>query len=208
MATIGYETLPVPAGGDGPDVPAWLADMATAVDPHLVHDVTNLADRNSRFAGAPLCTLCVAADGTTWVKTSASANTWVTLWEPLPAWQPVTLATGYTASGGYTPQARLIGKRVYLRGRIERSDGQVVPNQGVKVGSVPSTCIPQVQIGAWAATGSLAGDVTIGVGKLEVLEVGSASALGVAGDITWWSQDGATAGGTPWIAINGAYWID
>jgi hypothetical protein len=207
LPTIGYEELPVPAGGDGPDVPAALADLATALDPRLVHDVTDLADRNSRFSTAPQHTLCIAADGTTWVKTSSGSNTWATLWEPVPAWQAVTPLSGYE-EGSYPLQARKIGNQVFLRGRIQRTDGQVIPNDGVAIATVPTSCIPQEQIGAYAATSSLAGDVLIGVGKLEVLDVNTASSLGDPGTILWWSQDGATANGTPWVNISGSYWID
>jgi hypothetical protein len=208
LPTIGYAQLPVPAGADTPTVASALADIATALDPHLVQHVTDLADRNSTLSSAPQHTVAVAEDGTTWIKTDGGSNTWVTVWEPLPAWQNCTLAAGYQSSGGFTPQARLVGNRVSLRGRIERTDGQVIPINGVKVGSVPTACIPQEQVGAYAGTCSLAGDVIIGVGKLEVLETGTSSVLGGAGDITWWSQDGPTATGTPWIAINGEYWTD
>lgn len=208
MPTIGNAELPVPAGADAPTIVDALADLATALDPHLVQHVEDLADRNSTLSSAPQHTVAVAEDGTTWVKTESGSNTWITVWEPLPAWQNVTLTSGYQVSGGYTPQARLIGSQVFLRGRIERVDGLVIPTNGVKVGTVPTACTPQEQVGAYAGTCSLAGDVVIGVGKLEVLETDTSSTLGDAGDITWWSQDGPVAVGTPWIAINGAYWID
>ncbi|WP_215456684.1 hypothetical protein [Streptomyces sp. ATCC 21386] len=208
MATIGYAQLPVPAGASAPAVVSALADLATAIDPHLVQHVEDLADRTATLSAAPQHTVAVADDGTTWIKTDGGTDTWATVWEPLPDWQNVTLASGYQTSGGYTPQARLIGKQVFLRGRIERVDGTVIVNNGVKIGAVPTSCIPQEQVGTYAATCSLAGDVVIGVGKFEVLEVGTSSTLGVAGDLTWWSQDGPTAGGVPWIGINGSYWTD
>jgi hypothetical protein len=208
LPTIGYAQLPVPAGADTPDVVGALADLATALDPHLVQTVTDLADRNSTLSTAPQHTVAVADDGTTWIKTDGGTNTWITVWEPLPAWQNITLASGYQSSGGYAPQARLVGKRVSLRGRIERTDGQVIPTNGVMLGTVPTSCIPQEQVGQYAGTCSLANDVVIGVGKVEILEVDTSSTLGDAGDLTWWSQDGPTAAGTPWIGINGEYWID
>lgn len=207
MPTIGYEDLPVPAGGDGPDVPAAIAALATAIDPRLVHDVTDLADRNSRFSAAPQHTVCVAGDGTMWAKTDGGSNTWATLWEPVPSWQAVTPLSGYEESI-YPLQARLVGGQVFLRGRIQRTDGNVIPNDGVAIATVPSSCIPQEQIGAYAATSSLAGDVVIGVGKLEILDVNTASGLGGPGTILWWSQDAPTADGTPWVNISGSYWTD
>lgn len=207
MATIGYADLPVPAGGNAPDVTAAIADLATAVDPHLVQHVTNLADRNTTLSGAPQHTVAIAADGTTWVKTDSGSNEWITVWEPLPAWRDITLASGYQEDT-YTPQVRRIDQQVFVRGRIARTDGAVIPNQGIRLGSVPTDCIPQGQIGAWAATCSLAGSVVIGVGKCEVLDVDTASALGPPGSILWWTQDGPTEAGTPWVNISGSYWLD
>lgn len=206
MPLIGLADLPVPAGGDAPAGAGQMAALAEVVDVHLVHHVTNLADRNSRFSEAPQHALAVALDGTMWVKTSGVSNTWVTIWEPLPAWQGVTPASGYEG-GAYTPQARRVGQQVFLRGRLQRADSElVIPNNGVKIGEVPTDCIPQEQIGAFAATSSLAGDVVIGVGKLEIVDVNTSSGLGAPGSILWWSQDGTD--GSPWVNISGSYWID
>ena len=207
MATVGYAQLRIPAGGDAPAGPGALMELATDIDPHLVQHVADQAERDAEYDDAPLHTMVSAEDGSLWIKTSATTNTWATIYEPVPAWRPIELLTGYQEDG-FTPQVRRIGNQVWLRGRISRVDGTVIPTNGVAVATVPDDCIPQEQLGAYAATSSLAGDVVIGVGKLEVLNVGTASALGDPGTITWWSQDGPTAAGTPWINISGSYWID
>lgn len=207
MATVGYAQLPIPGGGDAPVGPGALYELGGAIDPHLVQHVVDQAERDATYAAAPLHTLVSAANGSLWIKTSASANVWATLYEPVPAWRPLEMLAGYQEDT-YTPQIRRIGSHVWLRGRIGKSDGTVIPNGGIGIAKVPSDCIPQVQIGAFAATSSLAGDVTIGTGKLEVLDTGTASALGPPGTVLWWSQDGATAAGTPWVNISGDYWID
>jgi hypothetical protein len=207
VATVGYAQLPVPGGGDAPAGPGNLYELAEAIDPHLVQHVADQAERDAEFATAPLHTVVAAENGSLWIKTDAGTNTWATIYEPVPAWRPVELLTGYQEDG-FTPQVRRIGNQVWLRGRLSRIDGTVIPTNGVAVATVPDDCIPQEQLGAYAATSSLAGDVVIGVGKLEVLNVGTASSLGDPGTITWWSQDGATAAGTPWINISGSYWID
>jgi hypothetical protein len=208
LATIGYADLPVPGGGDGPAVPGSIAALAEALDPHLVQHVTNAADRTTTLADAPQHTLAIANDGTTWVKTDSGSDTWATLWTPVPAWQDVTPASGYEG-GSYAPQARMLPTgQVFLRGRLQKVDGTVVPDNGIKIGSVPTAMIPQVQVGSFAGQDSLQDDVQIGVGKVEVLEATTSSSLGVPGDIIWWSQDGPTAGGTPWVNISGSYWID
>lgn len=204
MAMIGYAELPVPGGGDAPVGPAALAAFAEAVDPHLLQHVVNRAERDEQYASAPLHTLVSAEDGSLWIKTSGSANTWATVYEPLPAWRPVTLASGYEA-GEFRPEARRIGNLVYLRGRIERTDGTNIPVAGVKVGDVPADCRPALY-GMWGGGASLTGDPITGVGRVEVLGEASSTSLGGVGSILWYSQDGTT--GVPWIDINGSYWID
>lgn len=207
MATVGYAQLPIPGGGDAPVGPGALMELAAGIDPHLVQHVADQAERDALYAAAPLHTMVSAENGSLWLKTSATANTWAPIYEPVPAWRPVEMLTGYQADS-YTPQVRRVGSHVWLRGRIARTDGTVIPNNGLGIAKVPADCVPQQQIGAYAATSSLQGDVVIGVGKLEVLDVGTASSLGDPGTILWWSQDGPTATGTPWVNISGDYWID
>ncbi|MEV7959294.1 hypothetical protein ACIO6T_41450 [Streptomyces sp. NPDC087532] len=203
MATIGYAQLPVPDGGDAPLGPAALATLAGAVDPHLVQHVTNKAQRDSLYSGAPLHTLVSAADGSVWLKTSATANTWATIAEPLPAWRAVTPASGYQ-SGEFAPECRIIGKQVHLRGRLVRVDGGVFPISGIKIASVPADCRP-AKYGSWAGGSSLSGDPVVGLGRLECLGNASSTSSGTVGDIIWYSQDGT---GVPWVDLSGYYWLD
>lgn len=206
---IGYARLPVPGGKQAPNTPADLVELAQAVDPHLVQHVTNQAERDATFSGAPLHTMVSAEDGSLWIKTSATANVWATVYEPLPAWRPVSLAGGYEP-GGFSPQVRLVGRQVHLRGRIQRTDGTTFPMAGVKVGDVPADCRPAV-VGVWAGGASLTGDPMTGVGRVEVLDVNTSSSFGGPGSLIWFSQDGLQVeGGTGalWIDISGSYWID
>ncbi|MFE7047124.1 hypothetical protein ACFVAM_01950 [Streptomyces californicus] len=203
MATIGYANLPVPGGGDAPTWPAALADLATAIDPHLWQQVTNKAQRDSLYAGAPVGTAVTAANGSLWIKTVAGSNTWATIWEPLESWRAITPASGYQAAD-YAPVCRIDRGQVHLRGRLQRVDGTVFPLSGVKIASVPADCKPTAY-GNWAGGSSIAGDPSIGVGRLEVLGPSSSTSLGVAGDIIWYSQDGS---GVPWVDLSGYYWLD
>ncbi|WP_431784317.1 hypothetical protein [Streptomyces chumphonensis] len=210
MAEIGYAHIPVPGGADAPVGPGNLGAMAQAIDPHLIHHVVDQAERDEQYSDAPLHTAVSADDGSLWIKTSATATTWAVIWEPDPAWRPVTLLSGYTG-GAYRPEARRIGNQVWLRGRIERTDeSAVVPNNGIAIGSVPADCIPQDQVGSLSGQCSLAGDIEIGVGKLEVLEANSASSYGSPGTLVWWNQDTGpeTTKGVAWVNISGTYWID
>jgi hypothetical protein len=210
LATIGYAGLPIPGGGDSPTTPAHLAELAEAIDPHLWQHVTNLADRDTRLSGAPVSTVALAPDGTTWVKVSSTTNTWVTHWEPLQGWQPITLASGYTA-GETLPAIRIDRGHVYLRGRIGRTAGDLIPPSGVKIASVPNAAIP-VQLGCWAGCSSLVGDAMVGTGRIEVFSADQdGNVNGGRGSLLWYSQDGGQDGGTPgvsWVDISGDYWLD
>ncbi|MFF7290660.1 hypothetical protein [Streptomyces griseorubiginosus] len=210
MATIGYAELPIPGGGDSPTTPGHLAALAAAIDPLLWQPVTNLADRNTRLAGAPQRTVAVAPDGTTWVKTSSSTNAWVTIWEPVQAWQTLTLASGYTA-GETIPKVRIDRGKAYLRGRIALTSGALIPTSGVKIASVPTAAIP-TELVCRAVGCSLSGDALVGAGRLEVYSPDQdGNAAGGRGSIVWFSQDGGQDGGTPgvtWVDIGCSYWID
>lgn len=210
MATIGYAGLPVPGGGDGPTVPGNLAALAAAIDPLLWQPVTNLADRNARLSGALVRTVAVAPDGTTWVKTSSSTNTWITLWEPVQAWQTLTLASGYSA-GETIPQVRIDRGQAFLRGRIALTSGALIPISGVKIASVPTTAIP-TKLVCRATGASLSGDAMVGAGRLEVFSPDQdGNTAGGRGSIVWYSQDGIQDGGTggvAWVDIGCSYWLD
>ncbi|MGC4946165.1 hypothetical protein ACLQ2N_08160 [Streptomyces sp. DT224] len=204
MATIGYAQLPVPAGGDSPTVPADIAELAAAIDPHLVQTPVDLADRNNKLADAPAQTLAIARDGTTWLKTSGTANTWITMWEPLPAWRPFTPASGMT-TGDITLGVRREGMRVRLKGRVAKSDGtNLVADYAVNLGAVPSDCIP-VGLRSWPASCSLNGATIQATGRLEVIGLNTSSAYGQAGDVIWWFQDPP---GTAWVDLSGGYDLD
>ncbi|MFI5685913.1 hypothetical protein [Streptomyces sp. NPDC051636] len=211
MATIGYANLPVPGGGDGPTMPGHLADLAEAIDPHLWQHANDQADRDSKYSTAPAQTVVVALDGTTWVKVSSDTNTWITVWEPLADWQPLTLVSGFEA-GQTTPEGRIDRGKVHLRGRIQRTDSGLIAASGVKLATVPTAFIPQ-QISSFAGGASLTGDAMTGVGRVEVFSPDQdANALGGRGSLIWYSQDGSqVSGGTAgvsWVDISGSYWLD
>lgn len=209
MATFGYAGLPVPGGGDGPTMPGHLAELAEAIDPHLWQHADDEADRDTKYSTAPALTAVVALNGTVWIKTS-SGSTWVTVWEPLQEWQPLSLASGYEA-GQTVPEGRIDRGKVSLRGRIQRIDGGLVPAAGVKLATVPSDFIPE-QISSFAGGASLTGDPMTGVGRVEIFSPDQdANALGARGSVIWYSQDGIQDSGTPgvvWVDISGSYWLD
>lgn len=205
MANLGYAQLPVPGGGQSPTVPADLAAFAEAVDPHLKQHATDLADRTTKYADAPIHTLVVADDGTMWIKLSSGTDTWATVWEPPPVWdRTLTLAAGLQV-GDTTIGLMVVdgGRKVELKGRIERVDaGKINDANAVNLGSVPEDCIPSA-LRTWAGTCSAAGTTTDTTGRLEVLGDNSSSVYGDPGDLLWWYQG---TDGTDWVDISGYYW--
>ncbi|MET9158297.1 hypothetical protein ABZX56_11265 [Streptomyces parvulus] len=200
MAEFGYAQLPVPGGGDAPTTPGHLADLASAIDPHLVQFVADQAERDSLYSEAPAHTVVSALDGTFWKKTSSSANEWATLWEPLPAFRPIELASGIGQSSENAPAIRLQGKKASLQGAVLKTDGTNFFGDAIKLGEVPDDCIPE-QLRRFAGTCSLAGDTTDTACRVEV--TGKTNAT--PGDIIVYYQ---VTAGTPWIDISGEYWLD
>ncbi|WP_431980001.1 hypothetical protein [Streptomyces qinglanensis] len=205
MATIGYADLPVPTDPDAPTIPAALAEFAEAVDPHLRHTVTDVTERDTLFSDAPQHTLVTADDGTMWLKLVEATNSWATIWEPLPDWRAITLSSGLEPST-IPCQVRREGKRAYTRGRVIKSDASnfYSPTDPVKIGAVPSDCIP-AELVSRPASCSLGGDTNDAAGRMEILNTGTSSGNGVPGDILWWYQGTA---GTPYIDLPLDYWID
>nr|WP_173294448.1 hypothetical protein [Streptomyces sp. FR1] len=206
MANLGYAELPVPAGGQSPTVPAHLAALAEAIDPHLRQTATDLADRTTKYATAPAHTLVTANDGTMWLKTSSVSDTWVTIWEPLPTWdRTLTLASGFQ-EGDVEIGLMIVdsGRKVELKGRIEKTDATKITNpNAVNLGSVPNDCIPP-ELRTWPGCCSMAGTTTDAAGRLEVLGDSTTSAYGSTGDLLWWYQG---TDGTDWVDISGYYWL-
>lgn len=205
MATLGYAALPVPGGGQSPIVPADIAALAEAIDPHLRHSAADLADRTNRFAAAPAQTLVTAANGTVWLKTSSVTDTWVTIWEPPPVWdRTLSLKAGFQEGDVDIALMALDGgRRVELKGRIERTDGTLItdPN-AVNLGAVPADLIP-AELRTYVGACSMGGTTTDAAGRVEILGTETTSAYGVAGDLLWWYQG---TDGTNWVDISGYYW--
>nr|AFI44001.1 hypothetical protein pFP4.2c [Streptomyces sp. FR1] len=196
----------MPAGGQSPTVPAHLAALAEAIDPHLRQTATDLADRTTKYATAPAHTLVTANDGTMWLKTSSVSDTWVTIWEPLPTWdRTLTLASGFQ-EGDVEIGLMIVdsGRKVELKGRIEKTDATKITNpNAVNLGSVPNDCIPP-ELRTWPGCCSMAGTTTDAAGRLEVLGDSTTSAYGSTGDLLWWYQG---TDGTDWVDISGYYWL-
>ncbi|MFB7012911.1 MULTISPECIES: hypothetical protein [unclassified Streptomyces] len=176
------------------------------MDKHLLQFVTTEADRNSKLNGCPDGTVAVSTTtGTVWARAN---GTWVTWWEPVPAWRTLTLDSAYVPAE-ITPQIRRVGKKVSIRGRFVRADGGLInAGGGVRVGSVPSDCSPAV-LATGAGGQSLSGPPMVGLCRVEVFGAATSTSLGGPGTVAVYTQDGLDTGaGTPWLGIDIDYWTD
>jgi len=86
-------------------------------------------------------------NGTTWGIVMAAAGTW----------QALSLGSGVTAITGYTPEARLLGDAVEMRGALQNTSGSSMA-PGTTIATSPFQPADQQPIGAWTAepSGTLA----------------------------------------------------
>lgn len=80
--------------------------------------------------GVPLGSLCTRTDTRALFEWNGSS--WVTLVPGQTAWQEITLPSGYRGYGGnsvsWRPRIRAIGNQVFLKGRVESSNGANIPS--------------------------------------------------------------------------------
>lgn len=199
---IGRAQLPVPGGGQAPTVPGDLAALALAVDQYLAHPVDDAADRDINYGDADPGTVTVSRAGSVWVKLLGGG--WATVHEEPEGWRNLPLNSGFVG-GEESPKIRRIGNQVWIRGRVERTDGGLITSSGdVKVAQVPNDCIPTA-LASGAAGQSLAGDMTTGVGRVEVLPAAWEKPGAGPGSVIWYSQEGS---GSTWVAVDLQYWTD
>lgn len=199
---IGRAQLPVPGGGQAPTMPGDMAAFALAVDKRLVHPVDDAADRDANFGDADPGTVTVSLAGTVWVK--VADGTWITAHEEPEAWRNLPLPAGYVG-GEESPKIRRVGKQVWMRGRVERTDGGLITSSGdIKIAQVPDDCIPKA-LASGGAGMTLLGDPVIGLGRVEVLPHGWEKPAGGPGSVIWYSQDPP---GSAWVGVDLTYWID
>ncbi|MDV6290338.1 hypothetical protein R2F25_30485 [Streptomyces sp. UP1A-1] len=146
-----------------------MAALALAVDKRLVHPVDDAADRDANFGDADPGTVTVSLAGTVWVK--VADGTWITAHEEPEAWRNLPLPAGYVG-GEESPKIRRVGKQVWMRGRVERTDGGLITSSGdIKIAQVPDDCIPKA-LASGGAGMTLLGDPVVGLGRVEVLPHG------------------------------------
>lgn len=200
MINSGYASLPVWEQLDAPDWATYTAQLAAAIDPHLVQHVADITERNSRLADAPVGTVAASTiDGSVWFLADSG---WVTWWEPVETWRTLTLESQFSVQ--VACQVRRIGNQVWLRGRANHDDSNI-PLNGVRVTTVPSDCIPS-QIATGAVGISLVGANEVATARLEVYGTSNTTSVGGPGSVSVWLGVGQE--NVPWTSLNCNYWID
>jgi hypothetical protein len=145
--------LPLPDEDAADDVPYWLSQVATKMDPALVLYATSTTDRDARFTNAPAGAICSVLSGVpanpitgVYVKNSAPGMAvWGTVWQPpLPqTWTNITLASGFVSRGtGFEPQIMQESPLfAVMKGSVAKASGGAFSNLDI-FGFLPSgfTC--------------------------------------------------------------------
>lgn len=114
--------LPYPAMDDAPNIPADMQALAERADARLVLRADDESDRNSRYPDPEPGMLVVGGNEYVWI--ADKRGNWHVIHEPLTDWVEMTLESGIEGSHEQSPQARMIGKQVHIRGAVKRKDDE------------------------------------------------------------------------------------
>ena len=103
-------------------------------------------------------------------------------------WYNLSLASGYRTQGGQTPQYRVVGDMLQLRGRVERTSGATFDNTYRTVVGVPTNAAPARE--AYVPCGSNFSSATGGGGMCNVQTNGVVQINMPANLVSWVSLDG------------------
>lgn len=155
-------------------------------------------------SGVPAGSLCTRTDTKELYEYVSGA------WVLLPYAEPWRTAPLHSGIRGYLnntamwlPKIRRIGSQVFVRGRMELTAGGNFPASAVTmVIDLPSDCIP-VKSGDLTGTATTGGTAQHGFARYQV----NAATDVNPGTIALYVGTGPTPA-TPWIGIQGSYWID
>lgn len=182
MATTDWSGAPLPDSTSADNVPADLAAYSDVIDPLLVLQATDTADRDSRFALLP--------KGST-VMTGTPLALWVKAVSGSPTWDDVMydsgwVTAGFTAQAGWAVNLRQIRRRagiVELRGSMNRTGADLTPTSGgIHDGNLADTAVLQLPSGWFpSSTVALATFCSFGLAIAALDSGGMVSVLAVAG---------------------------
>lgn len=134
--------VPYPSGTDAPAAAADMMALAMATDPRLVLPAVDEADRDAKYADAPVSTMVVSGESRMiWVKTGPAPTDWWTVYERQE------YRTGFTALSGWELDDALAIKNTYtteMRAKFIRTGDDITANEvgnispDVDVGLVPA----------------------------------------------------------------------
>lgn len=168
MPNTPLSKVPYPSGSDAPAAAADMMAAFMALDDRLVLKAVDEADRNARYAEAPVSTIVISGQSRrAWIKTGTGPTDWYD-WLYDTGW----VGEGFTVYDGWnlaTVEARKRNGYVDLRGEVTRSgDGLTASSNGhlpnIDVITVPPQFRPET--GKLAITGQGKTPVTSGAIEL------------------------------------------
>lgn len=108
MPTTPLSNVPYPSGSDAPAAAADMMALVTAIDPRLVLPAVDEADRDARYADAPVSTMVVSGESKKiWVKMGPAVTDWWTVYERRE------YRTGFTAMANWSLDAAKAIRNTY-----------------------------------------------------------------------------------------------
>lgn len=149
MPTTPLAKTPYPSGSDAPAAAADMMRFLTHIDPKLVHDAVDEADRDARYSDGPKGILVVSGDvKKVWLKIADGTPRWIAIYEDT-GWvdKGFTVAQGFEIGGHL--RARRVNKVVELRAHLLRTGDAIKANQYTYPGNVADLNIIAVPAQFW-----------------------------------------------------------
>lgn len=165
--------VPYPSGSDAPAAAADMMAGFISMDPHLVLPATDEADRDAKYADAPISTMVVSGPSKKiWVKTGPAATDWWVVYERQE------YRTGFTFLSGWDADTTIAIKNTYtteVRIKAIRTGGEIVakPNDSNDSGNITpdeDVCVVPAQVaetvGQFLVVGTYKTNVTSGAASI------------------------------------------
>ena len=160
--------VPYPSGPDAPAAAADMMGLVMAMDPRLVLPAVDEADRDAKYADAPISTMVVSGESRKiWVKTGPTPTDWWTVYERQE------YRTGFTALSGWELDAAKAIRNTYtteVRIKLIRTGPDINANAAGNIPDVDMAIVPaqiSATISDFLVMGSLKADYTSGAAALK-----------------------------------------
>lgn len=151
MPTTPLAKTPYPSGSDAPAAAADMMRFLTHIDPKLVHDAVDEADRDAKYGDGPKGIVVVSGDSRkVWFKTGAGLQ-WLAIYEDT-GWvdKGFTIAQGFEISTHL--RARRVNKTVEIRGQMLNTGDDITANLHTNPGNIADKNMCSIPAQFWPDT--------------------------------------------------------